>query len=173
MRCESVLAIVAASGARLLQLLVERLRSSLRELVLPAPPDLGRDGRSQVEVRERGAQVQAGAADHDRPPAGREQLVDLAVGELGVPAGAERGVDGQDRQQPVLEPLLLGGRGGAGQGLQAAVDLQRVGRHRHRVLSVGAEPVRQGDRDGGLADAGRPEQRDDRGRRRHGRGVSS
>ena len=43
---------------------------------------------------------------------------------------------------------------------QAGVDLQGVGRHRDRVLAAGAQQLGERDRDGGLADAGGPEQRD-------------
>ena len=46
---------------------------------------------------------------------GGEQLVDLGVGELGVLAGAEGGVDGQERDQPVLEPARSAALGGAGE----------------------------------------------------------
>ena len=45
--------------------------------------DLVGDGRAQVQLGERGAQVQAGAADDDRPPAGRQQSVDLLVRQRG------------------------------------------------------------------------------------------
>ena len=51
----------------------------------------------------------------------------------------------------------------AGEDLEAAVELQRVGRDRDRVLARGAQPVGERDRDRGLADAGRAEERDDGG----------
>ena len=46
----------------------------------PALARAGRRGRTQLEVGEGGAEVQAGAAHHDRPPACPEQSVDLRVG---------------------------------------------------------------------------------------------
>ena len=67
--------------------------------------------------------------------------------------------DRHERQQPVLEPLLLGRGRGAGEKLEPAVDLEGVGRDRHRVLPARAQPLRQLDRDGRLADAGRTEDR--------------
>ena len=45
--------------------------------------------RAQLEVGQRGAQVEAGAADHDRAPPGGEEPVDLGVREPRVLAGAE------------------------------------------------------------------------------------
>ena len=59
-------------------------------VVGPPRADRGGDRRAQVELGERGAQVEAGAADDDRAPALREQRVDLRVGALGVGAGGER-----------------------------------------------------------------------------------
>ena len=74
----------------------------------------------------------------------------------------------------MLEPRALGERRHAGQRLEALVDLQRVGGDRHRPLAARAQPVGDGEGEGRLADAGRPEDR------QHGRlggghwaGVSS
>ena len=69
-------------------------------------------------------------------------------------------VERHERQQPVLQPRLLGGVGGAAEHLEAAVDLQRVGRDRHGILARGPKPLGQRDRDRGLAHAGGPEQGD-------------
>ena len=67
----------------------------------------------------------------------------------------------------MLEPRPLLRAGGAGQRLEAPVDLERIRRHRHRPLAELAQPPRQLDRDMRLADAGRAEQRDHL-RPRHG-----
>ncbi len=61
----------------------------------------------------------------------------------------------------MLELGLLGHRRRAGQGLQALVYLQRVGRHGDRVLAAQAQERCQLDRHGCLADPRRTEQRDD------------
>ncbi len=82
---------------------VERRCAPPRELgdpVLARP--LGR-WRAQAKLGERRAQVQPRPTDDDRPRAGGEQCVDLGVRKLGVLAGAERGIDGQERDQPMLE----------------------------------------------------------------------
>jgi hypothetical protein len=80
------------------------------------------------------------------------------VGPLGELTGREGlcGVD--EREQPVLEPGLLGRGGGAGEHLQAAVDLEGVSGDRHRILAPLPKPLGEADRDRGLADPGRPEQ---------------
>ena len=72
-------------------------------------------GRAQAQLGQRGPQVEPGSADHDRARAGVEQPVDLGVGQLGVLPGAEARVDGQERDQPVLELRPLVGPGRAGQ----------------------------------------------------------
>ena len=59
--------------------------------------------RAQIELGQRRAQVEAGAADHDRTAPGGEQIVDLGVGQLGVLAGAEGRVERQERDQPVFQ----------------------------------------------------------------------
>ena len=132
---------------------VQGSRPAALELGLPALAHPLRRRRAQVELGERGAEVQAGAPDHDRAAPGGEQVVDLGVCELGVLAGAEGGVQRHQRQQPVLEQRPLGRRGGARQGLQAGVHLQGVGGDRDRVLAAGPQQLGEGHRDGGLADA--------------------
>ena len=80
-------------------------RRGAARLELGDPPlahALGGDG-AQAQLGERGTEVEAGAADDDRAAAGGQQAVDLGMGQLGVLARAERGVDGQEGQQPVLE----------------------------------------------------------------------
>ena len=115
--------------------------------------------RAQAQLGQRRAQVEAGAADDDRPPAPGEQRVDLGVRELGVLAGAEGGVERQEGDEPVLQGGPLGGRGDAGERLQADVHLQRVGGDRHGVLAGGPQPRGERDRDSGLAHARGAEQR--------------
>jgi hypothetical protein len=116
--------------------------------------------RAQRQLGERGPQIQPGAADDDRSPAGGEQAVDLGVGQLGVATDAERLIDGHEGEQPVLQHRLLVGCGRAGEQLQAGVHLQRVGRDRDRRLAARAQPLAQRHRDLGLAHAGGSEQRD-------------
>ena len=135
----------------------------------PLPFELGRPARAgalgrrraQIEIGERRAQVEAGAADDDRAPARRQQAIDLGVRQLGVLADAEGRVERQEGHEAVLERGALGGRGHAGERLQARVDLQRVGRHRDGILPARAQQLRERDGDGGLADAGRAEQGED------------
>ena len=63
----------------------------------------------------------------------------------------------------------LGRAGRAGEDLQPAVELQRVGGDRRPGPRPGAQPLGERDRDRRLADPGRPEDRDDRSAgRRHG-----
>ena len=60
----------------------------------------------------------------------------------------------------MFELALLLGPGSAGEGLESGVYLQRVGGHRNRLLPVRSQLSCQRDRDGGLADTCRAEQRD-------------
>ena len=91
------------------ELRVQRLRAAAVELGLPARADLVGRRRAQREVGERGAQVEAGAADHDRPRARRAAAPSIsACASCGVLAGAEARVDRQDRDEAVLEARLLG-----------------------------------------------------------------
>ena len=100
-----------------------RPRRAARELGVqrrrPAPLELGGPvlaralgrRRSQIELGERRAQVQAGAADDDRAPPGGQQPIDLGVRELGVLADAERRVERQEGDEAMFErcPLDRGG----------------------------------------------------------------
>ena len=138
---------------------MQRLGPAPGQLRLPARAHLVGCGRAQVELRERSAQVQPGAADDDRAGVLGEQAVDLRMGELGVLADREARVDGQDRDQPVVQARPLGERRDAGQRLEALVDLQRVGGHRDRPLAARAQAVGDGKGERRLADAGRPEDR--------------
>jgi hypothetical protein len=70
--------------------------ASQRARTSPGAPGAGR-------ARQRRAQVEAGAADHDRDARLREQRVDLGVRQLGVLADREARVDRQDRDQAVLQ----------------------------------------------------------------------
>ena len=87
---------------------VKRRRSALGEIALDRGPDLRRHRRAQLEVGERGAQVEAGPADDDRAAPGRQQAVDLGVRELGEAPGANSSSIGDEADQPVLESRLLG-----------------------------------------------------------------
>jgi hypothetical protein len=118
--------------------------------------------RAQIELRQRGAQVEAGAADHDRAPPLRDQAVDLGMRAARVVAGGGARGDGQDADQPVLEPPTVLWRGRAGEDLQPGVELQRVGRDRDGVLALGTQQLGELHRDLGLPHAGGAEQRDER-----------
>ena len=107
-----------------------------------------------------GLQVEPGAADDDGTPPPVERRVDLGAGERREASRRERLRHRHEREQPVLERPALGGRGRAAQDLEAGVHLKRVGRDRDRVLALPAQPLRQGDGHGRLADAGRAEQGD-------------
>jgi hypothetical protein len=87
------------------------------------------------------------------------------VRELGVLTRAELGVDRQERDQAMLELRPLPRPGGAGQDLQAAVHLKRIGRHGDRILPEISQPSGQRDRHGGLPHASGSEQGDDFGAR--------
>jgi hypothetical protein len=127
-----------------------------------APADAGADGgvrrRAQLQVGQSGLEVEAGAADDDRPAAGGEGRVDLGPSALGELAGGERLARVEEGQQPVLELRLLRGRGGAGERLEAAVDLEGVGGDRHRILPALAQPLGERDRHPRLPDPGGAEQ---------------
>ena len=93
------------------------------------------------------------------------------MSELGVLAGAELRIDRQEGDQPVLEPGALMRPSGAGEDLETAVDLKRVGRDGHGMVAAFSQPVREFNRDICLAHAGRTEQ-GDHVRWRHRAGVS-
>ena len=61
------------------------------------------------------------------------------MGELGVLAGAERRVERQKGQQPMLERSSLGRGRDARERLQARIDLQCVGGDRHGRLAALAQ----------------------------------
>ena len=134
-------------------------------------PGLGRPelgllglGRSldQRELGDRRAEIEARAADHDRPPPRRQRLIDLAVRPPHVVADRERLGDRHKPDQPVLEPRLLLSRRGAGQPFEALVDLQRIAGNSHRILTPLPKLVSKSDRDPGLPDPGRPKYGDSR-----------
>jgi hypothetical protein len=109
------------------QLGVEVLEAVGCQLSFVVVADLWVDRRAQIQVGERGAQVEAGAADDDRAAALFEQLVDRRVRLARIGAGRVGLGDGQEPDQAVLEPLLLVGGRGAAEDLQAVIDLDRVG----------------------------------------------
>ncbi len=85
---------------------VQRRRPSLLQLGQPTLAHALRRWRTQAQLGQRGPEVETRASDDDRARSGGEQRVDLGVRELGVLAGAEPGVDGQERDQTVLELAL-------------------------------------------------------------------
>ena len=96
-------------------------------------------GRAQVELGQRGSQVQAGAADDYRAPASGEQRVDLRVRQARVLTRTEGGVERQEGNEPVLERGALGGRRHTREDLEPGVHLQRVSGHGHGVLAACAQ----------------------------------
>ena len=123
--------------------------------------ELGRRRGCKVQVREGGAQVEAGAPDHDRAASLAQSRIDLGVRHRCERSHGERLVDRDEPEQPVREPrTLLLGRG-AGQRFEPAVDLERVGGYRDRILAAGPQQVGERACHAGLADPGRPEDRDD------------
>ena len=114
---------------------------------------------TQIELRQRRAQIQARAADDDWATPSRERRVDLGVRERHVLPDRERTGNRHEPEQAVLQPRLLRGRRGAGQRAQPVVDLQRIGRDGDRVLAASAQQLRELDRDGRLPDRGRAENR--------------
>ncbi len=141
---------------------VQRVRAAAFELGIPALARAGLRRRTQRERRERSAQIQTGATDHDRRGALGQQLVDLGMSERRVLPDAETRVHRQKRHQAVFQHALLGLRRHPREQFEPGVDLQRVGRNRDRAAAPLAQPPREGERNVGLADPGRPEQRDHR-----------
>jgi hypothetical protein len=76
-------------------------------------------------------------------------------------ADGERLGHRHEAEQAVLEPGALGRRRRASQRAEPGVDLERVGGDRDGVLAARAQQVGERERDGGLADARRAEDRDD------------
>ncbi len=124
--------------------------------LLDLSPHLVRHVRRKVEVRERGAQVQTGAAGHDRHPAPREDIVDRRVRRSGKGSGGRGLGEAQVADEMVghLPPFALV-RAVSGD-LEAAVALERVGDDDLAVECPGG-----GVRECALPRRGRPEQRED------------
>jgi small ligand-binding sensory domain FIST len=138
---------------------VQRRRTGALQLALPAIPDsLGRRG-AQIELGERGTEVEPGAPDHDRPSALGEQRVDLGMRELRVLRHAEARVNREEADEAVLEPRAFAAGRGPGEQLESGVHLQGVGGDRHRSLSAAAQAFRQCDGDRRLSHRRRSEQR--------------
>jgi hypothetical protein len=125
--------------------------------------------RPQLQVGERSLQVEAGAADHDRPAPVGQRGADLGVGQGGELSGGEGLRDRHEGEQPMLEPLALLHCGRTREDLQAAVHLKGVRRYSHRVLPTLAQAVGNLDCNGGLADPRRAEDRYQGLRVRHDR----
>ena len=82
---------------------VERSRPASFELSDPAFAYSLRRGGLEAQVGQRRSEVKAGAPDHDRALPGEQQTVDLGVRKFGVLACAEGSVDGEKRDQTVLQ----------------------------------------------------------------------
>src|SRR6478735_23767 len=138
----------------------ERLGPTLGELALDLGANLRWNRRSQVQVRERRPQVQPGPANRDRAPSLGQQLVDLLVREGGELPGAELTGRVDEADEAVLQAIALRGRGRAAERLEPPVDLNGVARHGDRILTSGAQPLGDGDRDRRFPDSGRAKDRE-------------
>ena len=138
---------------------VKRPGAAFGEVALDLGAKLRGHRRAQVELGERRAHVEARPADDDRAAPLVEQSVDLGVGERGEAPGRKLLVDPRDPDEPVLEPGLLGGPGGPAENLQPTVDLDRIAGDRDRILAALAQQLGDLDRDAGLADRRRAEDR--------------
>ena len=83
------------------------------------------------------------------------------MGERGVLRHREALADRDERHEPVLELRPLCGLRRTREDLEPGVDLQRVGRHRNGGSPARADPLCERDRDIGLANPGRAEERED------------
>ena len=81
---------------------MERLRAPGGDLGLDLAAQLGRDGRSKLQVGERRAQVKPGPAHHDRPPALGKELVDLGMRKARELPRAELAAHVDEADEPVL-----------------------------------------------------------------------
>ena len=101
---------------------VSRLSADAVVQALPSLAGTGRRSRRQLELGQRGAQVEARPADDDRRAAGGERVVDRRVREELVLADRGLVLELPDRDEPGRGRRLVR------QDRQAAVDLGRVGR---------------------------------------------
>ena len=124
-----------------------------------------RGRRPQVELAQRGAQVEPRAPDHDRAPSGLEGRVDLRVRERHELADREGLGDGKPADEPVLEACTLGRGRRGGEGLEPRVDLKGVGGDRDGILPGLPQTIGERQGDGRLADPRRTEDRQHRGAR--------
>jgi hypothetical protein len=83
------------------------------------------------------------------------------VGQGGEAPGAELAGGLDESDQPMLQVPALGRGRGTAERLEAPVDLDRVTGNRDRILTSLTQQVRRGDRDSGLPDPGRAEDRED------------
>ena len=128
---------------------VRRVRAEVVVALLPAIALTGRRRRRQLELGERGAEVEAAAPRDDGRTARREKLVDRLVREPLVLAHRRLVVERPDADEP-RRPCRL-----VREDRQAAVDLRRVGRDHLAAERVGDELC-----DVGLAARRRPEDGD-------------
>lgn len=124
---------------------VQRSGAPLLQLGLQSGPHLG-VGAGEVQGVDRGAHIEARAADEHGAAPGGEQAVDLEPGQALVLGDTGRLRDVPDVQEVVRDavPLLLGELGGAD--VHAAVQLHGVGVDHLTVQGPG-----QGDTEVGLA----------------------
>ena len=122
-------------GARRGQLGVQRLGPVRLELARwIRAPHAGVGRRAQLEVRQRRLQVEAGAAHHDRAAPGRERGVDLArARERRTPRRRSVSLGSTNESSRCSSRACSAARRGAGERLEAAVHLERVGGDRQRV----------------------------------------
>ena len=114
--------------------------AGLAPTTAPTPP-FGRD-LAQREVGERGAQVEAGAADDDRRRPAASAASTSRVGERHVVADREVGsVTGTKPSSRCSSRSCSAARRGAGQHVEPLVDLQRVAVDRDRILAPLAQQL--------------------------------
>ena len=101
--------------------------------------------RAQLEVGQRGLEVEARAADDDRPrappPAPRRSPRGRSVGELRRPRRSPR--PARTRRSRCSSRARSSRRRRAGERLEAAIDLERVGGDRDRVLPLARGAARR------------------------------
>ena len=86
---------------------VKRLGAALCDLALDLGANVGWHRRSHLELGQRRTQVQAGAADDDRPPPAASSCVDLAWASSAKRPAVNSPSTGTNAEQAVLESRLL------------------------------------------------------------------
>ena len=120
------------------------------DLTLDPPPQSRIGGRRNLEIGQRGSEVEARSPATTATPRAPDDLVDLGVRQRGERTDAHLLTECADPDEPRRPRRLVG------EDRKPAVDLHRVGRYDLR-----AEAVRDRFRDGALSRGGGTEDRDD------------